>query len=269
MSLSKHLDLIILSLIVVVAAILRFYDFSNLPLTHDELSAFYRLKFDSFGELIEKGVLTDTHPAGVQVFLYYWTMLFGFSDMVFKLPFVLFGLASIVVAFFVSKKWFNGTVGLLLAASMATLQFHVMYSQVARPYISGLFFAMLMVYFWSQIVFENKHKKFDSLAGWILCAAVCCYNHHLSLLFAFIVGLTGLFFLKKEIIKPYIISLVAILILYIPHVSIFLDQFGQGGLEWLRAPGKDFIIEHLAFIFHFSPLVYLATIVTVAVGIYI
>ena len=65
----------ILLLILAVSVVLRLFHFSEIPFTHDEFSALSRLDFDSFSALINKGVKIDAHPAGVQVFLYYWTKM--------------------------------------------------------------------------------------------------------------------------------------------------------------------------------------------------
>ena len=60
-------------------------------LTHDELSAICRLNYDNFSDLITYGVLRDYHPAGVQVFMWFWSSVFGTSAVAIRLPFVLMG----------------------------------------------------------------------------------------------------------------------------------------------------------------------------------
>ena len=65
----------ILLIILVISAVLRMYNFSDLPFTHDEFSALSRLDFDNFSALIHEGIKIDGHPAGVQVFLFYWTKI--------------------------------------------------------------------------------------------------------------------------------------------------------------------------------------------------
>ncbi len=45
-----------LILILIVRALLRFYNYNDIPFTHDEFSALFRLNFNGFNELIEKGV---------------------------------------------------------------------------------------------------------------------------------------------------------------------------------------------------------------------
>jgi len=250
----QHVNLLLLLLIVLVGMVLRFMGFFEIPMMHDELSALNRLRFNTFGELIDKGVKVDGHPAGIQIFLYYWTKL-GTSDWFIKLPFLLWGLASIVLAYSIGKKWFSSIAGLLVATYIATLQFSVMYSQIARPYISGLFFSLLMVWFWTRYFVEKEQKK-SVLVSLVLSAVACCYNHHFSLLFAFIVGITGLFFLTKETVKPYFVALIAVFILYIPHLKIFFYQLGVGGLDWVASPKNSFIKDHIQYIFHYNSIVY-------------
>jgi uncharacterized membrane protein len=240
--------------ILLVAAVLRFYDYFNIPFTHDELSALFRTQFDSFSELIEKGVKTgDTHPPAIQVFLYYWVKLFGTSEWVVKLPFTLFGLLSVGLIYLIAKKWYNETVGLISAAFLASIQYMVIYSQTERPYISGLFFSLAMVYFLTQLI-QNPEKNFyKNSAFYILFASLCAYNHHFSLLFVAITGLTGLFLIQRKYIVKYLINASVIMILYIPNIPIVLYQMKIGGVEgWLAKPHNDFIINYLSYIFQYS-----------------
>ena len=194
---NKH----ILYFILLVATTLRFYNYFHLPFTHDEFSALFRTQFDSFTKLIEYGVkTTDTHPAGVQVFLYYWTKVFGMTEWVVKLPFTLSGIAAVYLIYLIGKEWYNETIGLISAAFLASLQFAIMYSQLARPYTSGLFLCLLMVYYWSLLI-RTPAKVFNrNLIFFILSAALCTYNHHFSLLFAAIVGISGLFFIRTAVL---------------------------------------------------------------------
>ena len=61
----------LIGLILLLGGILRFWNFVQIPLSHDEFSVLFRLGFQSWEELIRKGVLVDTHPAGIQVFLHF------------------------------------------------------------------------------------------------------------------------------------------------------------------------------------------------------
>lgn len=245
----------LLFLIVAVGIVLRFYNYSALPYSFDEFSALFRTRFDNFSDLIYYGVrTTDTHPAGIQVFMYYWVKLFSESEMWVKFPFVIFGILSILLSYKLGKKWFNPTVGLFTALFLSVLQYPITYSQYARPYISGLFFSLLMVLFWTNVVFKPAEKRNINIVGFILSGAACAYNHHFSLLLLGLVGLSGLFFLNKLNWKNYFFSCLAVFILYIPHLSIFFKQLSNGGVEgWLKKPDPGFILDFFQYILHFNP----------------
>mgnify|MGYP000034547373 CR=1 FL=1 len=201
---NKH----ILILILLVAVSLRVYNLFNIPFTHDEFSALFRLYFDNVYDVIMYGARIDGHPAGIHVFLYYWTSWFGTEEWVVKLPFILFGIASVWLIYKISCFWKNETVGLVIASFLAVSQFTVMYSQIARPYISGLFFSLIMVFFWSKLMLKPERKFNLNISGFILGASLCTYNHHFSMLFAVILGVVGVFYInKKYLILEFLIIL--------------------------------------------------------------
>ncbi len=252
----------LLLIIVIVAALLRFWDYGNIQFMHDELSALFRLQYDSLGDVIRYGVIEgDTHPAGVQIFLYYWTMIFGFSEMAVKLPFIVAGLLSIVIVYEIAKIWFDDITGLFSAVMLASTQFFVMYSQTARPYISGLFLTLMMVYFWSLYFFRKR--KVIYLVFYVLFAALSAYNHHFSLLFAALVGITGIFLIDRKTILPYFLSGITIFVLYIPHLPIFFAQLNKGGIGyWLQKPDPAFFTDFLSYLIHYS---YILLIIVIGV----
>ena len=262
---NRHLLIFIL----LVATILRFYNYFEIPFTHDEFSALFRTHFNSFSDLIEYGVkTTDTHPPGVQVFLYYWTSLFGYSEWIVKLPFILSGIGAIYLIFCIGKEWYNETVGLITAAFLASIQYTIMYSQIARPYTSGLLFSLLMVYYWTLIMRKPESQFNRNLILFIFSSTLCAYNHHFSLLFAAIVGISGIFFIIKKHVIKYLLSGVAIFILYSPNLPIFFHQLNMGGIEeWLSKPQNDFIFNYLAYCFNYSFLVYLVVLGCLVFGL--
>ena len=79
--------------ILVLCIILRLIPLFDYQYTLDELSGLDRTRFESFGDLIQKGVKVDAHPAFVQVLIYYLTSFFGYTNWIIKLPFLLFSRA--------------------------------------------------------------------------------------------------------------------------------------------------------------------------------
>jgi hypothetical protein len=242
----QHLSI---GLIMVMAIVMRFYNFAGWSLSNDELSALNRLQFDSFSEMIDQGVkLNDFHPAGVQAFLWFWTHLFGNSVWVVRLPFVVCGILSVWLTWLIGKRWLGTTTALFAAASMAFLQYPILYSQLARPYAPGLLFSLITVWYWTKIIFDEK-KKMVHYAGFAIFSALTAYTHHYSFLFVLIVGLSGFFFIRRGNIRNYLLAALAAVLLYSPHIRIFLHQFGIGGVGgeegWLGKPESDWIIKYL------------------------
>ncbi len=266
----RPIDSILLFVIILVAGVLRFWNFSEMPYMHDELSALARTNFSSFSEMIAKGARVDGHPVGVQVFLCFWVKAFGTNEMFVKFPFIICGLLSIFYVFKIGKFWFNSSVALIVSAFMAATQYFIMYSQIARPYISGLFFSLIMVWSWSNFLFAEE-KKNKWLIGYILSAVLCAYDHHFALLFAVIVGFTGLFFLSKYNWKKYIFAAIAIFVLYIPHLQIFFYQLNKGGVGgeggWLSKPSPDWLYTFIKYTFHFSYAMYFVVLALLIYGI--
>ncbi len=261
-------DRLLIFLIITIGAVLRFYNYGAIPFTHDEFSAIFRTQFNNFHDLIAKGVVTDTHPAGVQVFLYYWVKLTGLSEPLVKLPFTIFSLISVYLIYSIGRRWFSATAGLISASFLAFLQYPVMYGQIARPYASGLFLVLLMVHFWTNLMLSPNRRYYLNLVAYILTSALCAYNHHFSLLFCGIVALTGVFMISKPRRISYILSWILILQLYVPHISIFLGQLKQGGIGgWLSKPRPDFILDYLGYVFQFSWYVYALVILLVVLSL--
>ncbi len=200
----KHLNSrdhvgLLLVLIILAGLVLRCWHAFDIPFTFDELSAMSRTSFDSFRDLIRVGVIEkDSHPAGIQVFLYYWVILFGEKEFVVKLPFILAGFTSIYLAYRIGEIWFGKTTGILTATYLSSLQLFVMYSQIARPYVSGLFFTLFAVLFWSKYFFQSPKIKY--LAGFVVFSALAAYNHYFSLLFVAVLGVSGLSLINRK--KP-------------------------------------------------------------------
>lgn len=247
-----------LACIAIIGIILRTYHFFGQPFTFDELSATSR-QYNSVSELIKIAVIEiDFHPAGTHLFIYAWQHLFGNAEWVVKLPFLLMGIGCIFLTCKIGKEWFNETCGLIAAVFISTLQFTISYSTIARPYISGLFFSLLMVHCWTNYFFNSKKNNLINISGFILAASVCMYNHYFSFLFAMIVSFSGLFFLTRQNWKYYFIAGGIIILLYLPHLHITLIQLGKGGLGgpdgWLGPPDNDFFLKFIGYIFHYSYL---------------
>ena len=231
---------------------LRLWRFDELPFMHDEFSALFCTQYESFMDLIRKGVMVDSHPAGVQVFLYYWVKLAGFNEFWIKLPFTIAGIASVYLIYKIAKQWFNKEVGLLASAFFATAQFAIFFSQIARPYSAGLFFTLLFTVYWNQFVFNKEKVKTATAIGFIVSLFLATQMHIFSLAQVGLIYLTGLFIVDKTHIKQYLLAGLASLILYAPTFPIFILQMKDGGIGgWFGKPENDFFFRFFSYAFHY------------------
>ena len=252
---NRKLDYVILAVIVLVAAVLRLWRLGQVPFMHDEFSALLRTRFDNFHDFIQQGIMPDSHPIGVELFLWLWVRIFGWSEFWVKLPFALMGIGSVYLIYLIGRQWFNRKVGLFSAAFFAVSQFAVFYSQLARPYSAGLFFDLLMAYFWHKAVFEAKTTTKDYV-GFALSAWVCSLIQYFSIAQAGLIFLTGLFFLPKERCKAYWLSGLAAIALFAPTLPIFYQQlFVSGSIGgWLSVPKATFLTDFIQYTMNYSSL---------------
>jgi hypothetical protein len=253
---------IILLFIIGLGIILRLYGIWHFPFTHDELSVISRLHFDTFSDLIQQGVKIDGHPAGIQVFLWLWIKLFGISEISLRLPFIVMGISCIPLMYILTKKWFNATAGLFAAGVIAVSQYTICFTTIARPYIAGLFFVLLLLIVWSKMVF-NKEYRWQNIILFGILAAACAYIHQFSMLVAFLIAIVGLFFTKKQTIFKYLLSCLLAICLYAPHLPVLLYQISLGGIGgpdgWLAPPKPRFTLYYFQYLFHYSWITFLIT----------
>ena len=179
------------------AAILRLFPLFNYQFTLDELSGLDRTQFNSFKELIEKGVKIDAHPALIQIIIFYLTHWFGYSNWIIKLPFLLFSLAAIVYAYLFAFRFFSKQVAIISTIIFSFSLIFVFYAPIARMYVSGIFFSIALLYYFYKIIFlDNTNLK--SFIGFGIFAWLSAINHHINALFAFTVVIFGIFLITKN-----------------------------------------------------------------------
>lgn len=236
---------------------------------HDELSVISRLHFNSFSDLIEKGVKNDCHPAGIQVFLWLWTKIFGISEISVRIPFLLMGISCIPLTYILTKKWFNATAGLFASGIVAVSQYTIIYSIIARPYSAGLFFTLLFLIIWTKMVFEQDYR-WKNIILFGLFAAACAYIHQFSMLTAFLIAFAGLFLVKIQTYYKYLIACLLAIVWYLPHLPIVLHQIGLGETaenSWLAPPTPRYTLYYLQYLFHFSWITAVAAVIALVLSI--
>ena len=244
-SLHSNIHIIIL---LIVGFILRFTISFTHSYSSDELSAINRLNFNGFDDIINKAVKTgDMHPAGVQFFEEFWVSLFGDSEIVLRFPFVIMGVLSIWLTFLIGKTYLSKNAGIIASTLLTVTYFPIIHSELARPYSPGLLFSLMVAWYWLKVVIGNS-KKWHNIIGLGISFALAMYTHYFAFMFVGFIGLTGLFYIKKETVITYLISGFIGIALFLPHLGVTIHHLSiDGGLQWLAKPEKTWLFQ---FVFH-------------------
>lgn len=253
---NKILTWILLGLILVVAAGLRFYGLEKESLWADELESWRISSLATSGEVIE-ACKVDVHPPGYQLFLWVWIKVAGDSPTGLRLPSAFFGLLAVGLMFLLGKRWFSDHEGLLAAGLMAVFWFPVYYSQESRVYAFLLVLALLSFYAWSLLIkgFQDRQKIpwFWGIV-FVVTGAVGAYSHYFMLTLLLVQAvMTGVMLLGKW--KPLLVMVGMYLgmgVLFIPWLPAFFEDLGKESF-WIQEPGWDFYFEFFrrAFFFNF------------------
>lgn len=238
--------------ILIIAFLLRFVPLFEYEFFFDELSSLARIQYDSVGDIIDKGVKVDVHPALIQLFIFYWAKIGGTSEVWIKWPFLLCGFLSCWFTFKFAKKWFDYKTGVISSLVVSCSMIFLVYSANTHLYATGILFGLLATMHLFEIVFGNsvKIKDYVLFGIFILLGAL---NHHMGALYGAIIGVLALVFAEKKQ-KMYLIGAgLGTAALYFPHLSITLAQMGSsisadsGG--WLVAPKWDACFQFLKTLF--------------------
>ena len=204
----------LLCFILLLGVAFRFIPLHQYQFSHDELSGLSRTIYSSFSDELKYGVEQDTHPALVQLFLWFWVKLFSYNEIAIKIPFLMCGVLSIWYIYKLGKDFFNEKVG-LVSATLVSLSFiFLVYSSYARMYITGVLFSILFLYSVFHILFSEQPQK-KQYVYFVVSCLLCAYNHHLSCFFAFTVVALSLFYIKKERLPHYSIACAVTILLYL------------------------------------------------------
>lgn len=230
-----------------VALAARLWGMAQIGLCNDELSALSRLNFTSFGDLISLGVLPDGHPAGVQVFLWLWTGLFGDGDVPLRLPFVLASVASVYLVYALGRKLLGHWSGLYAATFWALAEQSVLLGQWARPYSPGFCAVLGAALCALHLAQSEAHRKWLWTFALATLLATAAYTHYFAGLTAGLVWLAAWGIMPAARRMPLASAGVGAALLFAPHLPITFAQMGYGGLQWLGKPEAAFPLHYLGY----------------------
>ena len=213
--------------------------------SNDELSALCRTRYDKLSDLLTHGVRNDDmHPAFYQVFLWLWVKIFGENEFLFRLPSLIFYVVNSWLVYTIASRHFSRSAGILVVALYAGLTFTIINTVFARPYNSGTFFLLLSFLAVLEIR-KSSGDKWKYMILLVIGLVGAMLSHYFAFWVALVLGISSLFYVGKDNLKYVFIAGVSASVLFLPHLSITLFQLAKGGLQWLDAPGKNWIPDFI------------------------
>ena len=133
----------------------------------------------SYKDLIFSYSVGDFHPPFYHLILKTAIEIFGSSELIVRLPSILFGVATVYVTYLIARKLYDEKTGYIASTLMATAPLHIYYSQEARMYSLAAFFTSLSVFYFISII---KKDRLVYWIGFILSTALMLYCDYLPYL---------------------------------------------------------------------------------------
>lgn len=187
------------------------------------------------------------HPPLYNTLMYFVVRLFGESDAALRLPSVIFGIATIPLAWALFRRFFAGrhAVALISTALVAASPFLVAISQEARSY--ALFYCLAVAstaaFLW-LVRRDGATMTGRSLTVYVMLSTLMMYTHYFGVWVLLAQELTYWWHIRRQV-RIWVIARVTSIILFIPWVYWVLHCLMAGselqarewiGPVWVRIP---------------------------------
>jgi len=232
---------IILSLIVLVGAFLRFYQLGSNPpsIDWDEASIGYnaysilKTGADEYGNRLPIAFRSfDDYKPPVYIYLTVPSVaVFGLNEFAVRLPAALIGMLAVIVVYFLVKEIFSNwdekkhkLVALISAFFLAISPWHLQFSRAAFEGNVGMFFLILSLLFF----FKGQKNKYLYLL-FAVSFVLSIYSYHSFRLINPILLLSMLIIFYKQLVKQKALVIVSLIIIIIFSAAAYASFFQSSG----------------------------------------
>lgn len=168
----------LLLLILLIGIVLRLISLYSHDIWFDE-SISYFIASSSLTDVVRASMAADNQPFFYFIILHFFIKIFGDSELVLRLPSLIFGVIAILVNFYFSKKFFNKKVAIYSSAFLSFSPLMIYYSSETRPY--SLFMLLTLI---SSLLFLKLSRNITLKDGFyfMLFLLAAFYTHYYALL---------------------------------------------------------------------------------------
>jgi len=254
---------ILLFLILVLGAFLRFYDLGAESIWLDEAFSI-KESFLSIPDMAN----SSNQPPLFFLLLRGWISLFGTGEIAIRSLSAVFGLISVFLVFLVGKSLFNQRTGLIAAFLSSIAYYPVQLSQDARAYSLLLLVSLLSYWFFIQILKNDRLRLYPL---YFLSTLFLVYTHFYGLfILASQVILFAIFFSRYRPQRWKFISVLGLTALsLLPFALLLKDRISSIASDgfWLSKPGFGDIISTLTAFSGVGPARYLLLAIFISLAL--
>ncbi len=237
----RRRETILLLLIILIGAFLRFYDIGAESLWLDEAASIREAAMS-----IKGMVAHSNQPPLYFLILNLWIKLFGTSETALRSMSAIFGIITLLLMYLVGSILFTRRIGLLVCFLSAISSYHIRYSQEARGYSLLLLLALLSYFFFIKIIKQDKKWYYIC---YLLANILLGYVHIFGLLIiSSQVLFFALFWNKYRVQRVKFLSTIGVIILtFLPLVYLLsgnVKRIVKSGF-WIPMPGLNTILNTL------------------------
>ena len=234
-------DILLLCLILLLSAALRFYHLGAASLWSDEI--FSRYYPDVFGLhfLLTDGLSKEPTPPTYYLLLRGWIAVWGDSATALRSLSAVAGILCVPVAYLLGTELGGRRQALASALLFALCPTSIYFAQETRVY--ALFMLAASLVLWAAAVFQRDGKSVTAAACYCVFGTFCLYLHATGVLFVVSCGAAVWFSLlaggkaARSALLRWSMLNVLVLCLGVPYFLHTLHASKSGGLDWMPRAG--------------------------------
>lgn len=251
-------DLIILAVTLAIFLTITLVNAPRAAIWFDEAFSVYIAQF-SFWD-IARYTAADVHPPVYYWLLKIWSSLFGTTELAYRSLSVLFGAATIVVSFLLTRKLFGRQAAWLTALFLSLSPMLIRYSDEARMYTIAALIVMGATYLLVRAKETNSRKLW---AGYGILVSIGMWTNYFTALVWIAHWVwwamqkwtkenTFAQNLKATFSKEWFLSYVLAVVLFAPWLVVMVRQLGvaQSGF-WIGPVGVDTVNNYFTNMFYY------------------
>jgi 4-amino-4-deoxy-L-arabinose transferase-like glycosyltransferase len=248
--------------------ILRIHNFWLPHLGFDEYGTWWVVAGSTWTEVTERATRIQGQSPLYYLVVKLFTTTFGEGSFQLRLPSVIFGILTLVVAYRLAMQIFHDqNVALISIAVFSVTEQLIWYSQIARPYALALLLTLLSFLFFLQFL-QSEEKRTGTI--YAVTTALLIYSHYL---FAFVL-VTQIFVVmlrfgwREVFSKHWLLAFLLITVFCLPSIPQIVSLYGRRQtLDWIPHVPQTFQTTVLARGFADPWALLLAILTLLAVGI--